>query len=174
MKRSMSFVGCGLLVLALSSFGVGCKSSKSGNAGDAGTDSGTGSGGSGAAGKGSGGSSGKGGAGGGGATLTTQQCTDMTVALGGGMMVPAACAMCGCTKNVTAATACLKDAMCWPLIGCNQRMCKGDTTCTITMCSSFLTGATNAMALGATLQSMCAAECGPAAGGTDAGTDAGH
>ncbi|MFI5308327.1 MAG: hypothetical protein ACHQ53_13290 [Polyangiales bacterium] len=161
-------------MLALSSFSVGCKSKKSGGT-DAGTDSGA-TGGTG----GSGGSSGKGGgsggsAGGGGSSgLTAAQCESMTTAVG----VSSTCATCGCTKNLAAASACIKEPNCWKLILCATTKCPGktsDVTCLSTNCADSLTaGAATATPFGMTLSGMCATECPPPTAGTDAGTDAGH
>jgi hypothetical protein len=171
MKRPLAFLGCGLLVVALGTFGAGCKS-KSKTMGDASVDGSAGTGGG-------GGSSGKGGAGGSsgdGGALTAAQCTTMTAALG----TPMACAMCGCAKNLMQAGACLKDKMCWPLISCASSMCAPNDTACITMkCASSISGATTATPFGMTLSSMCAKECPPTfkpnGGGTDGGaSDAGH
>ena len=172
MERSLSLIGCGLLVVALGS--VGCSSKKSNgtpDSGSAGSSSTAGTSGGGA-GKGTGGAGGtKADAGG---TLTAAECTTMTVA----KMVPMACASCVCTKNTAAAAACLKDAQCWNLINCVGSKCGGDamaTMCITGMCASSLAGATTATAV--MIPTMCKTECGassptPDAGGT--GHDAGN
>ena len=179
MKRSLSFVGCGLLVVALGS--VGCSSKKTTNAGgDSGTAGDTSTAGkSGAGGGKAGAGGGKAGAGGAGANLPMAECVSMSTAMG----QPMACATCGCMMDPGGATACVKDANCLKLILCVRDMCPplasgmNDTPCITSKCASFLGGATPATAYGMTLTGKCASMCPRPSAVTDGGTtshDAGN
>jgi hypothetical protein len=174
MKRTLSFVGCGLLVVALGA--VGC-SSKMTNGNDAGTDSGTSKAGTGAtAGKSGSGAAGKSGAGGA-AGGSAMSCMDTAKANSSGIP-PAACITCLCSKDATKTAACGKP--CWDLSNCVGQKCKGnamDLACIQAMCATELGGKDAIAQSQATPFGMCATECGATSMpvGTDAGkADAGN
>lgn len=176
MKRTLSFVGCGLLVVALG--GVGCSSKNKTPATDGGLDGGATAGKAGStAGKsgggGSAGKSGAGGAGGAAATVTMAQCVSMTNT-NSGNMTPAKCVDCLCKADPAKTAAC--DGPCWQLASCVGMKCGGNSSAPgcisdNALCATFVAaGAAKAMA---TPFAMCSAECvstRPGDGGThDAG-----
>ena len=171
MNRSLSFVGCGLLVVALGS--VGCSSKKTTNAGgDSGTAGDTSTAGKSGAGGGKAGAGGKAGGGGASANLPMAECVSMSTAMGQEM----SCATCGCMMDPGGASTCLKDANCLKLILCVRDMCPplangmNDTPCITSKCMAFLGGATPATAYGMSLTGKCASMCPrKTASGTDAG-----
>ena len=179
MKRSLSLMGCGLLVVALASFGSGCSSKKKttttpdSGAGTGGGSGGTGGGSGGKGGSGGGGSSGKGDTG---AGLTKAECM-MMVATNSGNTTPAMCSDCLCGKDAAKTAAC--DGPCWMLAGCIGTMCGGDSmqagcvSGTPNKCGSLLAaGAAKAMAVPF---AMCVTECKVPPAMTDGGsTDAGN
>jgi hypothetical protein len=147
---------------------IGCSDDKKSGGNDAGA-----TGGSGGSTAGTGGNGGSGGSGG---TLTVAECKTMSVA----NMAPEACAACVCEMATEAASACAKNADCWPLLNCIGMNCPTAPTCALSKCGTWAaTGAADAQGLSATLQGACKTAClgggtKDAGGGDDGGTDAGN
>jgi hypothetical protein len=159
-KKPALVLAMGVLVLALA--GVGCGDDDGGASGTSGS-GGTG---------GTSGTSGTGGTGGTGGTPTVEQCvTDTAAALPDTLPLTDACMNCICTADVAKTEACNGAAMCWPLVECSVVTCQGDPQCSLTSCTAFIGGLSQATALRTAIES-CQSTCFPQdldAGNTDAG-----
>jgi hypothetical protein len=185
MSRTLELLGRGLLMLALSSYAMGCGDddddddggADSGVSGTGGTGSGGTSGGTG--GKGSGGATGTGGATADGGTPTMSACLAAVDKATAGM-VAMPCAACVCEHGPVEATACT--AGCWSLVQCYGANCADVPTsdmaasqmCAVANCSAAIAmpGYMGATPLGKVITASCSNVCSATPAG-DGGTDDG-